>query len=123
MPKKGCVCPLKKFKIAAVILELYSVPLCLVDYTNICHPFELCYTKCRFSTDRIKQRSNVLCLLSSEIRCYFHISIDRIKIQHLLQNFTSNLLLFCFFFCFLAQKKLKMTISASDWGVQHPNAG
>ena len=24
-----------------------------------CYPFELCYSKCQFSTDRIKQRSNV----------------------------------------------------------------
>ena len=31
---------------------------------NKCYPFELCYSKFRFSTDRIKQRSRVLCLLS-----------------------------------------------------------
>ena len=27
--------------------------------TFLCCPLELCYSKCRFSTDRIKQRSNV----------------------------------------------------------------
>ena len=26
---------------------------------HTCYPFDLCYSKCRFSTDRIKQRSRV----------------------------------------------------------------
>ena len=28
-------------------------------WRHLCYPFELCYCKCRFSTDIIKQRSNV----------------------------------------------------------------
>ena len=34
-----------------------------------CYPFELCYSKCRFSTDRIKQRSSVWCLLLVNYLC------------------------------------------------------
>ena len=26
-----------------------------VKKVNVCYPFDLCYLKCRFSTDRIKQ--------------------------------------------------------------------
>ena len=26
---------------------------------HVCYPFDLCYSKCRISTDRIKQRSRV----------------------------------------------------------------
>ena len=33
--------------------------VCYRKLNNTCYPFELCYSKCRFSTDRIKQRSNV----------------------------------------------------------------
>ena len=40
----------------------------------VCYPLDLCYSKCRFSTDRIKQRSNVYCLLSLFIIyfCFFN---------------------------------------------------
>ena len=40
----------------------------------------------------------------------------------LVLNLTSNLL-YMHFFSFLAQKMLKMTISTSVWGAQHPSAG
>ena len=43
------------------------------------------------------------------------------KIRFLL-SFTPKRLLFTFF-SFLAQKTLKMKISTSMWGAQHPNAG
>ena len=38
-------------------------------------------------------------------------------------QFYSKFATFLHFFSFLAQKMLKMTISTSVWGVQHPNAG
>ena len=31
----------------------------LMPKINVCYPFDLCYSKCWFSTDRIKQRSRV----------------------------------------------------------------
>ena len=46
-----------------------------------------------------------------------------LKKKFFLLNFAANLLFFIMFFQLLAQKMLKMTISTSVWGVQHPNAG
>ena len=35
-----------------------NIPACTL-FIDICYPFDLCYSKCWFSTDRIKQRSRV----------------------------------------------------------------
>ena len=46
-----------------------------------------------------------------------------LKKNFFLLNSTPNLLLFLRFPSFIAQKALKMTISTSIWGAQHPSAG
>ena len=48
--------------------------------------------------------------------------LTRVLVQKKLPHFAPNLLTFCIFFCFLAQKILKIKISTSAWSAQHPKA-
>ena len=58
-------------------------------FMYVCYPFELCYSKCRFSTDRIKQGLVFNVYYLRKIRCYLYRSIIRVLVFKAYQPFAT----------------------------------